>query len=242
MSRLAAALTGSLLVVSLTGCTLGDAPEPTASPTPAANSASPEPVIRPAIPDGVVGTGVLQPGAIELTVSHDAEGFYIHGLPDTEPADWYGLVFSSTPAGSDACFDDQAPLLWGLPWPSTVPMFEKGQLSGDPSHLGTVAIFGQPGPACATPVLTSGEFTWSIPEQFPGLEVVDSGETGGAIGTVTLDGSVPISYLVHKGDVIEEVAARFGITHEELDWLNPTRNGLGHLIADENLNLSPALR
>jgi len=241
MTRVAAALAGSLLVVSLAGCTFSDTTVPTASPTPT-SSPTAEPTARPTIPNGVVGAGVLQPGGIELSVRHDADGFYLLGLPDNPPADWYGLAFSSTPAGPDACLDEQSPLLWGLPWPSTVALFEKGNLSDDPSHLGTVAIYGQPGQACSTPVIASGDFTWSIPEQFPDLSVVDSGETGGAIGAVTLDGTIPVSYLVHKGDVLEEVAARFGITPEELQWLNPTRNGKAQLVADETLNLSPDLR
>jgi len=230
----------ALVLVLLTGCT-GGAPDPV--PTSYTASSAPQPVVDELqIPNGIVGTATLEPGGIALTITHDNGEFFLTGIPDPYPTDWYGVAFARQAAGEDNCFDDANPILLGLPWPSTVTVFEPSQVSGEPSYMHEVAIFGQPGQPCATPLVASSPITWTIPSQYPGLEVVDGGERDGAIGVVTLDGGVPRSYVVHQGDNLDGVVARFGLTTDEFHWLNPFRNSRTALDAGEELNLDPATR
>ena len=119
----------------------------------------------------------------------------------------------------------------------------------DPSFLETVIIttFDLEGAesGCYDPILASTILTWTLPDMRPGLVLVDSGKTGGANGDVTLLDGTPLAYTVAADDLAVEVAARFGITVEDLFYLNPTRR---LTLADpgieigEVLNLSKAHR
>lgn len=85
--------------------------------------------------------------------------------------------------------------------------------------------------------------TWSIPDFFPGLTLKDSGPRPFARGTVTSFGSELASYAVWGNDNSQAVAARFGITLDQLFYLNPQlRRGDTTLLRDTTLNLSVAYR
>jgi len=77
---------------------------------------------------------------------------------------------------------------------------------------------------CFYPVVASADLTWTMPDQRPDLVVADSGPTGGATGPVDDVDGVPASYEVVTGDVLDEIAARFGLTVSDLFYLNPERN------------------
>ena len=98
---------------------------------------------------------------------------------------------------------------------------------GDPSFLDTVLIahhdFDAFTEGCYVSVLSSAILEWTLPDMRPGLVVADSGKTGGAYGDVTLVDGAPVNYTVAPNDVAAEVAARFGITMDDLFYLNPTR-------------------
>jgi len=53
---------------------------------------------------------------------------------------------------------------------------------------------------------------------------------------VALDADRPVSYTVARGDVLAAIADRFGVTVDDLGYLNPFR-GTGMAIADEIINL-----
>jgi len=53
---------------------------------------------------------------------------------------------------------------------------------------------------------------------------------------------VPVSYRVKQGDVVEQIATRFGLTDDQLLWLNPRRPNPDIVYTYESLNLSPSRR
>ena len=63
-----------------------------------------------------------------------------------------------------------------------------------------------------------------MPDLRPDLTVVDNGATGGAMGPVAQNSDGPATYEVVDGDVLDEIAARFGITVLDLFYLNPARD------------------
>jgi hypothetical protein len=90
--------------------------------------------------------------------------------------------------------------------------------------LTRAAATGAPDKACPIPIVTHAPLTWNTPDLRPGLAVVDSGAVTGAMGVVSLDGDQPISYTVAQGDTLAVVAERFGITLDDLFYLNPRRS------------------
>lgn len=94
--------------------------------------------------------------------------------------------------------------------------------SSDPAFLDDLVLTG-PGPLedCFYPVVAVAPLTWNLPDMRPNLVVVDSGTTGGATGTVEMVDGTPRSYEVASGDLLAEIAARFGIQVADLFYLNP---------------------
>jgi LysM repeat protein len=76
----------------------------------------------------------------------------------------------------------------------------------------------------------------------PNLHVVDSGIRTGGTGVVTMVDGKPASYAVAPDDVMKAIAERFGITVDDILYLNPTRMGGTMALAGETLNLSKKLR
>jgi len=92
-------------------------------------------------------------------------------------------------------------------------------------------------------VEAAAPLTWTIPDFYPGLTLKDSGPTAYARGTVTYYGGQPASYAVWGNDNAQAVATRFGITLDQLFYLNPqVRRGDTELLRDTHLNLSVAYR
>ena len=98
---------------------------------------------------------------------------------------------------------------------------------GNPDFLDTLVLTLNDANAsrtgCFYPVLATAPLTWTMPDLRPDIHVVDHGVTGGATGPVALDDGEPGSYEVQPDDVLEEIAARFGLTVAELFYLNPAR-------------------
>ena len=98
----------------------------------------------------------------------------------------------------------------------------------NPSYLDDVVITqGNPGDtdprSCYYPVVASAVLTWTLPDPRPDLLAVDSGETGGANGLAQTSNDILASYTVVDNDDIFEIAARFGLTIEDIFYLNPAR-------------------
>ena len=102
-------------------------------------------------------------------------------------------------------------------------------LSGDPSGIDQVVLVTIPAEpftaemSCLATVVARADIDWTFPPLRGYLDLVDSGATGGARGDAeTIDGR-PAAYTVAPGDLIEEVAARFGISVDDLFYLNNSR-------------------
>jgi len=237
MIRHAAVLSAAVLL--LAGCTAAPAPieTVTGSPTAMATDAS-----LPAPEIGTVGPGTLAGHPFEI--AWDGIDFGITGLNGLDQADGsYLYVLPHMPAVG-YCPDNEFVLSLSYASPTPLPI-SGAQSSNDPTYLHSVSQIdvGPRADGCFSRVTSVGEIIWTIDPLYPELIVVDAGETGGAKGIVTLEGAVAVAYKVNQGDVLEEIAARFGLTPEELKWLNPRRTkDLTIVYKDETLNLSPSGR
>jgi hypothetical protein len=119
-------------------------------------------------------------------------------------------------------------------------------IRGDPSFLHSVLLVQvAPDPAnpnCAESAAAAGTLTWTMPDMRPGLRPVDSGSQKAATGAVTTVDGAPASYAVAPYDVMASIAERFGITVDDLFYLNPTLLPGQKAVAGETLNLSKKLR
>jgi hypothetical protein len=131
-----------------------------------------------------------------------------------------------------------------------VPMaFGDLDVMDDPSFLDTLLLTVNsndvPRTGCFYPVFASTDLAWTISDLRPDIDVVDSGPTGGATGPVEMHGDTIGGYTVAAGDVLAEIAARFGLTSEDLLYLSPGRIADGNpatAFVDEEFNLDKATR
>ena len=217
----------------LAGCTA--APEPNITTAPTATP-TPTEVALPAPDLGVVGTGTLD--GVPFQVTWDGEQFLLLGF---EHAPGGMLQISVAPGVVGKCTRGYGPT-FGLPTLAPMPL-ATGEVTRDMTFLTSVSILDTYTNDCnGWPVLSTTSITWSMQPLYPNLVVTDSGDTGGALGIPTLEGTTAVAYTVHQGDVLEEIAARFGLTTDQLRWLNPRRSNQAIVYKDETLNLSPARR
>ncbi|BDZ51537.1 hypothetical protein GCM10025867_37780 [Frondihabitans sucicola] len=123
--------------------------------------------------------------------------------------------------------------------------------SGQPSYLGTLVTYssapsesGVPTEIGPNKVLAVTSIRWSIPVRQSNVHPVDHGTRPYAAGalTATTARGTPKQYRVATGDTTAEVAARFGISTEDLIWLNANLEVFGdqqYLYASTTLNLDP---
>ena len=99
---------------------------------------------------------------------------------------------------------------------------------------------------CFYAVAAVAPLTWTLPDMRPGLVMSDAGSTGGARGEVELSEGDPLAYTVVDDDLLPAIAARFGVTLDDLLYLNPARVVPGDdpalAYVGETLNLDPANR
>lgn len=182
---------------------------------------------------GTVQVVALDHGQFEVRMS----GFH------TDLTGPYSIALSPFPLTSDrTCLDVRA---FELPdtsqWKDgATPIGDFRTMGkGDPSFLDGMALTqyieadaGQ----CLRTIEARASFTWTLPDFRPGLAVADSGSAPGATGEVARAGGKISSYRVAPDDVTSEIAARFGISTDDIAWLNPFR-GSEMAIAGETINL-----
>ncbi|MEO8528169.1 MAG: hypothetical protein ABI435_03750 [Pseudolysinimonas sp.] len=234
-----------VLAVLLAGCT---------SPPPAVEPTVDGPVARVPveIPDGVVATGdiLLADGSVfgTATLSWEA-GALKTSIPDLTSllGDEQSIVaFADSDVSFAMCGTDN---LWqiGLGDPAAMDSAPMPESAGDPSYLRYLLVmpYWRDGGSCPEPIVGLARLDWTIPDTRPWLDPIDSGRTGGAQGGVLAGDDRPIAYRTASGDVWAEIAARFGITSDDLTFLNPQRPG-GSVpetaYADQILNLDPTNR
>lgn len=122
---------------------------------------------------------------------------------------------------------------------------------GPPSYLGTLVTYSSATSPAGIPVelgpnkvLAVNSVSWTIPLRQTNVHPVDGGTRIYASGTVTATtaSGAPKHYLVAPGDVTAVVAQRFGISVEDLIWLNANLEVFGdqqYLYEGTTLNLDP---
>ncbi|WP_233265362.1 LysM peptidoglycan-binding domain-containing protein [Leifsonia sp. AG29] len=130
---------------------------------------------------------------------------------------------------------------------SSVGPIEEGQ----PSYLKALVTYSSASASDDVPqelgpdkVLAVNTVRWSVPVRQSNVHTVDGGARPNAMGTVsaTTAAGAPKHYDVAQGDTTDAVAARFGITVQDLVWLNSdlgTITGAQTLYASTRLNLDP---
>jgi hypothetical protein len=219
---------------------------------PPSASAIPNPVLK-----GVVATGEL--------VSHDGktsghimvlarnDGNFDVRMSDfrTSRAGSLDLALSAVPLHSTAkCAAETIYFSWGsVSSASYQTFFLEGVTDlarGDPSFLRTV-LLTQPATvadadSCGLSVAAGASLTWTMPDMRPNLHVTDLGSRRYAAGKVKMVDGAPAAYVVATNDVMAVIAERFGITVDDLMYLNATRMAGPTARAGETLNLSKRLR
>ncbi|WP_197059354.1 LysM domain-containing protein [Cryobacterium sp. MLB-32] len=256
MPRLTTSVLGSIvLVLGLVACspaTTEIPPVETAVQTDApALSARAADVV---IPDGVIGRAELTPASGDkisgtVLVAAGGGGFDValEGFHSDVPG---GVqLFISPWSATTTCLADMYSFSFGnLSTDSDQTGLSLGGREfshGDPSYfLTAVIVASTPGTTdpdgCVLTPRAIGTITWDVPDTRPGLLAVDSGTRFGAGGaTATADGA-PLSYGAVAGDTLNDIADRFGITLDDLGFLNPLTSR--QLQAGDDLNLQVALR
>jgi hypothetical protein len=241
------------ILSGLVGCT--PAPWHTAAiaatrATPTA-SAIPDPVLK---PGAVVATGELNSpdgktsGHIVVTARDDGNfDVTVSGFRTSTNGDLQ-LGLSAVPFNPAAkCFADTGfHIVLNKVSSGTYLLAGVDPVRGDPTFLESVLLTRSAIPAatgeCLNAIVASATLAWTMPDMRPGLVVVDSGIKSGAAGTVTMVDGVPASYDVATDDVMAVIAERFGITVDDILYLNPTRMADPAALAGETLNLSKKLR
>lgn len=244
------------LVLCLGGCTSMTAAGATSPSTPTQTPPEEAPVSSVEVaelPDGTLGTATLLDaggaaiGSVVI-VRSDEEFLEVRvGLTDGAAVERAELMLSPRPiSDGETCFDSSPRFGLGMPdeaMPARWGIADLG--TGDPSFLdAAVLVHGPLEPTadedCFADIVAHGPIEWTFGPLRSELAATDHGATGGARGDATLEGGEPVAYAVAPGDLIEEVAARFGLTADDVHYLNPARTPTGSidtLHPDEVLNL-----
>ena len=122
---------------------------------------------------------------------------------------------------------------------------------GPPSYLGSLVTYSSVTSGASVPVelgpnkvLAVNSVHWSIPARQTNVHPVDGGTREFAAGTITSRTATgaPKGYLVAPGDLTADVAQRFGISVQDLIWLNTNLQVFGseqYLYEGTTLNLDP---
>ena len=230
MIRAAAVLTGAVLL--LAGCAAAPAPTTSSTAVPTA-AALPQP------PVGVVGTGVLD-GA-PFRIDWDGSTFWLSGL-DTLPATEGSLIgLSTVTAVVGDCLGGYA-RTFGPPFSQAFNIGSAPNVRDATFFVSISALGPYTGSCVGQPVVSTAPIEWTMTPLYPDLTVSDLGERPGANGIVTSEKDGPVSYSVAEDDRLDEIAARFGLTVDQLVWLNPRRPDPTAVYNNETLNLSPSRR
>ena len=234
---------------------VGSSGGPTQAP-PALPIAQKNPSMR--VPEGVVGTGTL------LDRSGTAVGsFTLHAnvtgggrLEVTElslPHEVVTVNISFGDRSYESCADG-VPLSFGEAAPATVgdaPMafggdgedwtyYAEVDITADQDRSEPDLVIAPEGYICGSRIVARGVIEWAVGPARTDLDVVtDAGARSGAKGSTTVDedGRL-VAYEVASGDTLEAVLDRFGLTRDDLSYLNPMMISDGYQIwAGERYNL-----
>jgi hypothetical protein len=117
---------------------------------------------------------------------------------------------------------------------TTFGFLQYGQIGAD----GTPALVR----GCQQPVVALAQIVWTMQTIYPGLTVSDHGRVAGAAGAVTKKSGQPFTYVTAKDDTWAAIAHRFGLTPDQLRFLNPVRHPdtiVAEAYTGQVLNLDP---
>lgn len=250
MRRSRAVLGMSLVAALLVSCTaIGDAPTPASeSPVEAA-----QPTAKPQrVPQGLVASGTFRStdgsttGAVDVVVNRHLVELVLRDLETNHER--LGVHAPLRDPEADPCMDGHA--FWFgdiVDGTRTDPVAMPLSLGrGDPTLVSEIALttFTQADGSshCIHLVVARAPLVWTFGPLRPYLDsLVDGGIRGGARGELVTDATGrPVAYTVAPNDLLPEVAGRFGITLDDVFYLNPTRGGSYEnpmLYVDEVLNL-----
>jgi len=234
-------------------------PTPSATPTPTAPP-PPPPTLTP-VPSGtaVAEANVASPkGSIHFHYRIVSNGDNTYSVQ-------YSGFTSTVPVPISVTLIDVPPQVGdGLTWHGVADHTLGGPTSttaaastaplgyvGNPSYLGTLVTYSSVASPDGVPVelgpdkvLAVNTIRWSIPERATNVHPADGGARAGATGRVpdATPSGAPARYVVAAGDTFDAVAQRFGITSQDLLWLNPSGrayDGSLNLLENQSLNLDP---
>ncbi len=255
MTRSRAVLGMSLVAVLLVSCSaLGDAParateSPVATALPTAL-----PTAKPQrIPQGLVASGTFHStdgtttGAVDVVVTGHLAELVLRDLVSTHER--LGVRAPLRDSEGDPCVDSHAfaftDIVAGTPTDPLIMPLSLGR--GDPTFISEIVLTtmtqADGSSHCINLVVARAPLVWTFGPLRPYLDtLVDDGIRGGASGEVVFDATGrPVTYTVAPNDLLPEVAGRFGITVDDVFYLNPARGPSPQdpmLYVDEVLNLN----
>ncbi|PPF14648.1 hypothetical protein C5C56_16290 [Rathayibacter sp. AY1D1] len=119
------------------------------------------------------------------------------------------------------------------------------EFRGDPTAIDQLVITTKPqnDSDCSMKIIAVADVQWSVKPQRSDLVAKDAGPRAAARGETTSTDGTPTSYTVARNDLAEDVAARFGMTADDLFYLNPFRFPSDEILrVGEKLNLAVATR
>lgn len=234
-------------LVVVTGCTAQPAPP---TPPPATNTddgfaASLAGDLGVATFTGSDGTtGAVQLSAADGRLTLASDELVIPAAPSGSVA----VMGALDPIDADAiCFDVDSPMRLanaesGKPYKAWRNLAE---FRGDPTAIDQLVLTTRPqdDPDCSTRILAIADVQWNVQPQRSTLVARDAGPRAAARGEVSSTDGKPASYAVARKDLAEDVAARFGMTADDLFDLNPFRFPSDEILrVGEELNLTVAAR
>jgi len=234
--------------------------QPTPSQPPASPSLPPQPApyLTPVPAGTVVAQGdVASPkGSIHFHYRMVSNGDNTYsaqysGFTDTAPIPVSVTLLEVAPrVGDGVVFHGMGDHVLG--GPTTAPAApSSANVGAAPSDLVALVTYSSVASADGVPVelgpgkvLAVNTVHWSVPPRQTNVHPVDGGARplAGGMVTATTPSGAPASYRVGHGDLPGYVAERFGISLQDLLWLNPSRAAFdanGGLYEDAILNLDP---
>jgi hypothetical protein len=219
--------------LALTGCTwtgAGDADRDGLSGV-IDSTPTPEPTIG-FIPDGTAASGTFTSpdgstsGSFAVEVSAGEGRVVLEDISSTHPQ--LAVQLSFAPRGDDPCVDSGAyafPAFDATATPDPILLPIEG---GDWSFLDEIDLTvssesGLDDAGCAYRIVAQAPLEWTFPPLRPDLATLDdAGAAPGATGTVDTDADGrALTYVAAADDTPRAVAERFGISVEDLSYLNP---------------------
>ena len=254
--------------LALTGCAAGPSTNGAAETAPAArgaagSSAEGRPTYIASLPTGDVGTGTLvsSSGTTAGSVRFSSDGteltLHIEKLSTSDAAPLAVIGVVKKVGENENCIDTGFRIGLGQIEPTTpapldadLPLGDMSIVSSDPSGINQVLLTSVPATidsmkTCVNSIIARADISWTFAPLRSFIKAVDTGETGGARGSVAIVNGAPDAYVVVGNDLINEVAARFGLTVDDLFYLNNARLPNPRqqtLRVGERLNLSLANR